>query len=427
MKNNKKSYLVLLAFFLVFFMIYSGCKKETADKGNKKRVTISVSSWPRENQPDQRELYAQFQKIMLKKYNIEVIGDEYQYAVDSFLPKAASKSLPTMYETWFTETQKIIDNGFAADISSHLKKEGWDKEINQQLLPVISKNGKLYGVARDGYHQGLVCNVNLFKKAGLVDEDGIPLAPKTYEELIQTAKIIKEKTGAAGFIMETNNNCGGWHFMNIAWSHGVEFVKKNGKKWKATFNDSNGITALTYIKDLKWKYNVLPDNNLIDWSVGQEILATDQGAMLFFNGKFHGAFDFMINTYKIDKDNIAIFSMPAGPAGRYSQIGGNVWMFSPEATDEQIFAGLKWLEVSAQGPKLDEQTIMAEKASYKTDKAGGFMVGVDGLPAWASDKRMNLIKDLRKDYINVKPGMYEDYNNTSQVQLKQEVPVAAQD
>ncbi len=35
---------------------------------------------------------------------------------------------------------------------------------------------------------------------------------------LETAKVIREKTGKAGYALPTINNQGGWHFMNIAWS-----------------------------------------------------------------------------------------------------------------------------------------------------------------------------------------------------------------
>ncbi len=427
LRKNLLMFLILLFCIVLLITLFSGWSFFKKNNQTGAKVTISISDWPKENEPARTAQYKEFQKIMLEKYGIAVVGDEYQYAVNSFLPKAAGGKLPTMYKTWFTETQKIVENGYAADVTNIMKKAGWEKAMNPQLLPLVSKDGKVYGVVEDGYYQGLVCNIKLFKDAGLVDSNGIPKAPKTYDDLITVAKTIKDKTGAAGFIMETNNNCGGWHFMNIAWSFGVVFEKKVNGKWVASFNSPEGVAALNYIKDLKWKHKVLPDNNLLDWSSGQEVFATNQGAMFFFNGKYHGGFDFMINTYKISKDNIAIFSMPAGPKGRFSQLGGNVWMFAPNATNGQIEAAMKWLEITGYGPKMTEEAKAAEISNYKTDTEGKFVIGVNGLPVWSSKERIKLVEDLRKNNININPAMVSDYNDIRQVTLKSEEPVACQE
>ena len=391
------------------------------------KVTISVGAWPRENEPERLATAKKFAKIMLEKYNVEVVGDEWQYAVDSFIPKATGGTLPTVYNTWFTEPQKIIDNGYAANITKQMKKYGLDKAINPQILSILSKNSKIYGIPDNGYVQGLACNVKLFKQAGLVDAGGVPKAPKTFEELAQTAKIIKDKTGAAGFIMETSNNCGGWHFMNIAWSFGTVFEKKIKGKWTATFNNPEGVAALQYLKDLKWKYKVLPDTALVDWAGGQQIFATNQGAMFFFGGSYHGGFQFAIDNYKIGKDDISMFSLPAGPKGRYALVGGNVWMFAPNATPAQIEAGIHWLDLNGLSPKVSEEFKLSEEANYKTDKDAGYVVGVDGLPVWVNPEKTKITEAIRQKYLNVNPGLFADYNNMKQVTLKPEEPVACQE
>lgn len=86
--------------------------------------------------------------------------------------------------------------------------------MNDNIKGLLSdSDGKVYGVPRDAYGLGLMCNVELFEKAGLVDENGVPKFPKTFDELAETAKKIKEKTGAAGLCLLAKDNSGGWHFL----------------------------------------------------------------------------------------------------------------------------------------------------------------------------------------------------------------------
>lgn len=391
-----------------------------------KQTVIVVGNWPRENDPVRQAFYEEKAQVMLDKYNVKVIGDTWQYSVASFFPKAAAGKLPTLYNTWFTEIGKIVDAGYAADITAAMKKLGWYDALNPQIREILSRKNRVYSVPVFAYVLGLQVNVDLFKKAGLVDAKGVPLFPKTYDELAATAKIIRDKTGVAGFSLCTSNNTGGWHFMSIAWSFGAEFEKKVNGKWKAVFNSPEAVAALQYVKDLKWKYNVLPETALIDWAKNQELIATGQSAMKFNDGTSHGGFNFIINNYKVSKDSIALASMPAGPKGRYALMGGDCFMFDYKATAAQIEAGLRFVELIAGGPKIDEASLAAMEDLYKTDAAGNFVVGCVSYPLWTNPDRIKAEDAIRAKYVNVNLDFFKDYNSYN-VTVKPEEPVNCQD
>lgn len=148
--------------------------------------------------------------------DIKIETSTYKYATDTFIPKAMMGQMPTLFGTFYTEIQKIIDAGYAADITDMMTEMGMADALYPNIKEIVEKDGRLYGIPSQLYVQGLICNVELFKEAGLVDADGVPIFPQNYTELAETAKIIKDKTGKAGFAMPTTSNCGGWHFMNIA-------------------------------------------------------------------------------------------------------------------------------------------------------------------------------------------------------------------
>lgn len=392
-----------------------------------KQTVIVIGNWPRENDPIRQAFYEEKSKIMLEKYNVKVIGDTWQYSVASFFPKAAAGKLPTVYNTWFTEPGKIVDAGYAADATAAMKKLGWYAALDPQIRGILSKNGKIYAVPIFAYVLGLQINVGIFRKAGLLDANGVPMAPKTYEELANTSKIIRDKTGTAGFGLCTSSNCGGWHFQSIAWSFGAEFEKKVNGKWKAVFNSPEAVAALQYVKDLKWKYNALPETALIDWAKGQELIGTDQVAMKFNDGTSHGGFNFIINNYKVSKDNIALASMPAGPKGRYALMGGDCYMFDPMAKAAQIEAGLRFIELIAGGPKVDATSLKSMEELYKTDVSGNFVVGAQSYPLWINPDRIKAENTIWAKYVNVNLDFFKDYNNYSQVKVRAEEPVNCQD
>lgn len=389
---------------------------------------MTIANWPKETDAN-RKSYEAWLKTMNEKYPyVTVKTDEWAYDTNSFLPKAASGQLANLYTTWYTEVNKIIDAGYAGDITDAVKKYGYDKNINPDVLSILSKDGKYYALPGDNftgaYLMGMFYNVNLFKKAGLVDEKGVPKFPQTYDELAQTAKIIKDKTGKAGFFFPTKNNQGGWQFMNIAWSYGAEFEKKVDGKWKAVYNSPEAVSALQYVKDLKWKYNVLTDNVLVDVNEMFKLFGTDQLGMSYGIIAWGNN---IVNDYKMSKDNLAMSTVPAGPKSRTAVLGGGVSMFSPNSTPEQIDAGIKWLEVMGISPNPSKSSLDGLETQMKNDQSLGRIVGPHGIRIWTSPERVKAEDDLLNKYCDINLDMWSNYAASKDVTLKAEEPVNCQE
>lgn len=221
---------------------------------------------------------------------------------------AASGQLPDLYLTWFTEIDKIVSAGYAADITETLEKNEVLDTINPDLLAEVESDGKYYGIPKSAYSMSMMYNVNLFKEAGLVDENGVPIFPQTWDELAQTAVTIKEKTGKPGFFFPTTSNHGGWMFTNIARSFGAEFEEQQEDgSWKAVFDSPEAVAALEYIKDLRWTYDVLPENTLGDLNDFANMYGTDQVAM----GLCHlNMTKSIVTSTGMSKDNFAVSTIP---------------------------------------------------------------------------------------------------------------------
>ncbi|MFC5404139.1 ABC transporter substrate-binding protein [Cohnella soli] len=449
--NKRKNWQFTWVVICVFALVIAGCsnnkgnnessKQPSASSQNSqgsessptgeaspesKPVTIKISNWPKPNDEAQVKVYDALAASMKEKYPyINIVKDEWGYDVSSFLPKAASGELPTVYETFFTEADKIIKANYAADITDIMTKTAIDKALNPELLKLVQKDGKYYGIPKDGYVMGMMYNVNLFKQAGLVDDKGIPKFPKTYEELAQTAQVIKEKTGKPGFFFPTKNNQGGWMFMNIAWAYGAEFEAQEDGKWKAVFNTPEAAAALQYVKDLKWKYNVLPANNLVD--VGTDLFqmfGTDQVGMSFGISDWANA---MVQNLKMSKDNLAMSALPAGPKGNVTLLGGGLYMFAPDSTSEQLDAAFKWLEVKGFSSQTTKEALDGLETSSKTANEQGLIVGPHGLRVWVNEDRINAEQKILDQYTNVNMAMFDDYMKNGSKGLRPEVPVNAQE
>lgn len=417
----KKTVSLLMAVVLCIG-VFGGCA--TKDNSSE-QITLEVGSWPNDSNPaEQERLMKVKEKFEADFPNVKIVPTQWGYDVKSFLPQAASGQLPTMFRTYFTEVDRIADAGYAADVTEYAEKHGFSAAYSDQIKDFITaEDGKQYMVANSTYAMGMALNKDLFIKAGLVNEDGSLMIPQTYEEVMEFSKIIKEKTGAYGFGMATKGNGGGWHMLNLAWSYGTVFEEKEGDSWKAKFGSQEFVDALTWLKDMK-NNGLSPDNALVGSNDLYEMFVTDRLAMMYYEPTTTA----LIETYAMDRNKVAFASMPAGPAGRYSQMGGALWVISPNATPEQIDACFNWIKYIGEGPELTDHVKETIDSKYKGYNEKGFIVGIKGLSVWNEDAEVAKYTDEVIDkYKNVDTSFYEDYMDFSKVTIKAEEPVACQE
>lgn len=300
-------------------------------------ITVTLGIWPEDTLTDEITMHEGFlEKMAELRPDVEYVPSYYKYSTDTFMPMVEAGTVPTVFESWFTEPQKLIRQGAVADITDQLEERGWLDAMNPSIRELLSdENGRVYGTPRDGYALGLMLNRELFEEAGLVDENGVPIAPATWEELAETAKTIKDATGSAGLCLLAKDGAGGWHFSNIAWAFGATLVTDNGDgTYTANLASDEAIAAMEYVKSLKWDYDVLTaDPTIEDWGTGFTQLATGGAAMYI-------AANDAVNQPTLGNgmplEDLAIAALPAGPGGQYSLSGGTPYMFSKDATPEEI-------------------------------------------------------------------------------------------
>ena len=415
----KKFVAILMAALMVFAVVGCGEKKTTG------KVDFKVGLWPDETKKDEVAVMNGYrEEFMAQNPDVNIIPDTYAYDPQTFTAKAAAKQLPNLYVTYFTEIAQNINNGYCADLTEMFKKYGFDKQMNPTLLEVCKKDGKIYAIPQTAYAQGLYINKKLFKDAGLVNADGSIKIPNTYQDILDYGKIINEKTGKAGFVIPTINNCGGWHFLNIAWAYGTEFEKqKSDGKWEATFDTQATKDALQWVKDLKWKYNAAVKETSLDQAEIYKQFALGNAAMMFSNPPCNN----LVTQYGMNKDDIMVTAMPEGPAGRFSQMGGGVYMFSPDCTKEQLDAGFRWLKFRGYNPELSEEQKQKSIDNFELQKNNGYIIlDEDPFALWISGEGVDFTNKLRKEYMNVSHDDYAGYYDFSKVTINPEPSACAQ-
>ena len=241
--KHKKKFAFILA-GCILLSVFSGCEKSTEQSGTRDTI-VSIGAWPN-TAGEQLERY-KAQKIEYEKANPDILIEPDTWTFDrmTFYAKAEGGQLPTLYGAGYTEIPEILSNGYSADLTSVLKKRGYDGMFREDILELVSMDGKIYALPTASFMLGLAFNTEILEKAGLMEEDGTPKQPKDWLELAEFAVKIKKATGVAGFVFPTANKYGGWIFTCLAWSYGVDFIKQdeNGR-WVASFDTAECAEAL---------------------------------------------------------------------------------------------------------------------------------------------------------------------------------------
>lgn len=407
--------------------LLGGCGAEGQNnKADDGKTKITIYGWPDKNVSPEEYESAEARRVRFMEINpdIDVQGDQYQFAIDSFAPKAEGGTLPTLYNTFLTEMKNIGKMGYAKPLTQMLKDNGYYDMYNDSLIDMVSYEGEMYGVLKNVYTMGLVVNLDLFEKAGLMNEDGSPMVPETFDDVEKFAKIIKEKTGVAGYVQATTSNVGGWTFMPLAWSYGTEFMKENNGKWEATFNSPECRSALEYLKKLKWEDKVMPDETLLDSNGVLRLISNGQAAMTIL----HPDSAIILRTNGMDIDKIGMFKIPAGPVRRVTLMGGGVEVIAANSDDAQANACLKWMAFNGYSPNLTDEQKANIEDSYKLKASKGELIGIKDLSIW-NDKSdtEKYTNEMIDKYCNVDPSHIASYNDKSGVEYRAEEPKNAQE
>lgn len=406
---------------------FAGCGKKVSDKDEQGRTVITIGNYPT-MEGDARDAWdAKWQKFEADNPDVKITPDMWEFDLKTFYAKEAGGRLPNLFKSHFTEIGQYMDIECVADITDVLKKRGYEGKFNPQILDIVSDDeGRIYAFPVATYILGLLINTDMFEAAGLMEADGTPKQPKDWYELADFAVKIKEKTGKPGFVFPSANNQGGWMFTCVAWSFGAEFMKQdeNGQ-WKATFNSPEAAEALQYIKDLKWKYDVLPANTLIDATEYYKTFGVGGAAMMMASGT--GTKQFV--RYGLDPNSIGAIALPAGPKRHVTLMGGDLYALSKESTEDQIDAAIRWLETTYNHEATEDfktnKIVELEKAV--SDKQ---VVGIKALKPWSGEtESIQLENSMLEKYANINLNhvkLYNDFVENCTADIQPEEPVCAQ-
>lgn len=427
MKTKRIFGVKVIAFVMVAVMMcitLAGCGSEGTSDG---KTHVNIGSWPAKEGKELDKMNSKKAEFEAANPDVVIEPDTYTLDMQSFYPKAEAKLLPDVMSVHFTEVKQLVDGGYVKDLTKALKENGVYDEFSPLALKSVTFDNKVAGFPSNIYMLGLAVNMDLFEKAGFVDADGTPKQPKDWYELAEMAVKIKEKTGKPGFMLPTMNNCGGWMFSSIAWSFGVDFMEqdKDGN-WKATFNTPEAKAALEFIKDLKWKYDVVPGNNLIDLNEYYKQYAIGNAAMIIAPNSVGNN----VAQYETDLAMVGMVAMPKGPKRHVSLMGGALTFVPEYATDEQVDAAVRWIKWS-NNSKLTDTVKENIVNSFEISKEKGALIGIETISIWNDKSEIEKFRaEKQAEYININPNHVRLYNESlkdTSIELQAEEPVCCQD
>ncbi len=426
-----KRFLLILMAFLIAAMLATACNKDASSKPTEEldpdaAVTIKVGIWAKDSDAAGLQAWENYKNVMAENYpNITMVPEPYSYSADTFIPMAVSGTAPNIFLCPFTEPNRLITNNFVADVTSFAERYGFKDGMVKEMLEVGMMDGKIYGIPRGGYALSLFINMDLFKQAGLVDSEGLPIYPKTFDELAETAKTIKQKTGKSGFALPSRDRQGGWQFSNIAWNFGAKLqYQDDSGKWKNGLNSDGAVAALQFYKKLKWDYDVLPADSLINYEKLYQLFGTGEVGMIIAGSD---SFSRPVSSYGMNKDSIAVAPIPAGPGGQYSLLGGNMFMFSHNSTPNQLEACFKLLKVIGMTPDVNDDMLKSIEEDILVRLQNNIPVGPQSLNVWSNSERVNAEQKIYDKYTNVNMKLFQPFYDVVNKTLKAEEPYYCQD
>ena len=189
-----KKVLSLVLALVMIALCFASCTDNNAASGDVTVIKVWSSSGSTQERMEQ--LVEEFNNTTGKEEGIKIQFEVYLNDYATIIESASQNDQLPHLLMWGGDQAKVnaANKGYILPIAEmpggqeFLDTYGEIPLANRELI-----NGKVYFVNMAQTVQGLIYNKDLFKKAGLVDENGEPTPPKTTSELVEYAKILTDK------------------------------------------------------------------------------------------------------------------------------------------------------------------------------------------------------------------------------------------
>jgi ABC-type sugar transport system, periplasmic component len=266
---------------LVFVMaVMAGCGSQAPKTAEKKVVNIEY--WHINSQSFGGAAVSELIKMFNEKNPDIKVTEKFHPNVYTGLMQNLQAALaagnpPAVAQIGYNYVEYAAKSFPYLSIEDAVKLDPADKDYLKSFLPNVlalsQVNGKQVGLPYALSNPVMYINTELVAKAGLDPSN----PPKTWQELMEAAKIVKEKTGAYGlYVQEAGDN---WTQQGLMESNGARMLKQEDGKFKAAFNTPQSIGVY---KDLAGM--VLQDKSAIHATTEEGFQAFAAGKVAFYIG-----------------------------------------------------------------------------------------------------------------------------------------------
>lgn len=250
MKLKKAMAAGLITLLAASAIVGCGSDKKSADTGKKVQIEYWHVAAESFGGATVKELVADFNK---KNPNIEVVAkynpDMYKGLTQNLQAAMASGKNPDVVQMGYSFLNYAAENLKYTDLNEAFKNSSDPNFMKDNFLPNVlqlaqTEDGKQIGLPYSVSVPVLYYNPEIFKKAGLDPEK----PPKTWSEVAQAAKQIKEKTGNMGFFMQEYAD--NWAQQALIESNGGQMLKKENGKVMAGFDNPESAAAYQLLADM---------------------------------------------------------------------------------------------------------------------------------------------------------------------------------
>lgn len=137
--------------------------------------------------------------------------------------------------------------GLLHPLDSDFEASGVDpSDWTDPAREAVTYDGQLYGVPFDLHANLWHVNVDLFKEAGLVDNNGDPILPTSREEFFEQAQQMKDSTGKYYMVTDASQFPIGVRIMfTLVWQQGSDLIAEDGMS--ATVDTEEAAEALDFM------------------------------------------------------------------------------------------------------------------------------------------------------------------------------------
>lgn len=157
-----------------------------------------------------------------------------RFAVAEWAARGAFTPLDSFIE------KDLMDGHSDAVEPQRYYEAAWDEATYQ---------GEVYGIPISIDNRALIFNRDLFRRAGLVDENGEPVPPRNWTELREYAQKLtqRDRNGNVRVLGFAPNYGNAWLYI-YGWMNGAQFMSKDGDR--CLLNEERVVEALQFMVDI---------------------------------------------------------------------------------------------------------------------------------------------------------------------------------